>query len=92
MSALPTFECCDRAYKATVLDDDTYTNKTWAEVSGISVQEIHVMEVEFLSNMRYSLFTSKEQWEDWLVRVAKYWEYCQRAQRLLAPTVIPLLT
>lgn len=30
-----------------VLDDNTYTNKTWAEVSGISVQEIHIMEVEF---------------------------------------------
>ncbi|EEQ30911.1 conserved hypothetical protein [Microsporum canis CBS 113480] len=42
------------------LDDNTYTNKTWAEVSGISVQEIHVMEVEFLSNVRYNLFVTKE--------------------------------
>ena len=42
----------------TVLDDNTYTNKTWAEVSGITVKEIHVMEVEFLSNMRYSLLVS----------------------------------
>lgn len=63
------------------LDDNTYTNKTWAEVSGISVSEIHVMEVEFLSNMRYSLLVSKEQWEDWLTKLGYFWEYCERAQQ-----------
>ncbi|KAI1075328.1 hypothetical protein F5B20DRAFT_390155 [Whalleya microplaca] len=62
------------------LDDNTYTNKTWAEVSGISVKEIHVMEVEFLSNMRYGLLTSKEQWEDWLNKLSCYHEYCERAK------------
>ncbi|KAI5920475.1 hypothetical protein F4810DRAFT_414379 [Camillea tinctor] len=62
------------------LDDNTYTNKTWAEVSGISVKEIHVMEVEFLSNMRYGLLTSKEQWQDWLKKLACYHEYCARAK------------
>ncbi|KAI0405610.1 hypothetical protein F4802DRAFT_606648 [Xylaria palmicola] len=62
------------------LDDNTYTNKTWAEVSGISVKEIHVMEVEFLSNMRYGLLTSKEQWQTWLQKLACYHEYCERAR------------
>ncbi|KAK5655329.1 hypothetical protein OQA88_5896 [Cercophora sp. LCS_1] len=71
------------------LDDNTYTNKTWADVSGISVNEIHVMEVEFLSNMRYSLLVSKEQWEEWLVRLAKLHEFLERAQRAASPS--PLL-
>lgn len=71
------------------LDDNTYTNKTWADVSGISVNEIHVMEVEFLSNMRYSLLASKEEWEEWLVKLAKLWEYLDRAQRSASPS--PLL-
>jgi hypothetical protein len=62
------------------LDDNTYTNKTWAEVSGISVKEIHVMEVEFLSNMRYGLLTSKEQWQEWLMKLACYHKYCERAR------------
>jgi hypothetical protein len=62
------------------LDDNTYTNKTWAEVSGISVKEIHVMEVEFLSNMRYGLLTSKEQWQEWLQKLACYHKYCERAR------------
>ncbi|KAM0280218.1 hypothetical protein ACHAQH_004176 [Verticillium albo-atrum] len=61
------------------LDDNTYTNKTWAEVSGISVQEIHVMEVEFLSNMRYSLLATKDEWEDWLAKLACFSEYYERA-------------
>ncbi|KAM7190892.1 hypothetical protein V8F33_009203 [Rhypophila sp. PSN 637] len=71
------------------LDDNTYTNKTWADVSFLSVQEIHEMEVEFLGNMRYSLLASKEQWEEWLVKLAKFHEYMQRAQRSASPS--PLL-
>ncbi|KAJ2957352.1 hypothetical protein NQ176_g11251 [Zarea fungicola] len=57
------------------LDDNTYTNKTWAEVSTFAVQEIHVMEVEFLSNMRYNLLASKEEWEMWLAKLACFHEY-----------------
>jgi hypothetical protein len=64
------------------LDDNTYTNKTWAEVSGISVQEVHIMEVEFLSNMRYSLFTSQKKWDDWHVVLGKFGTYYDRASRI----------
>ncbi|KAI9716250.1 MAG: hypothetical protein M1812_005475 [Candelaria pacifica] len=63
------------------LDDNTYTNKTWAEVSGISVQEIHIMEVEFLSNMRYSLFTSEEEWKEWHVKLGRFFNYFDKASR-----------
>lgn len=38
------------------------------------------MEVEFLSNMRYGLLTSKEQWQDWLQKLAYYHDYCERAK------------
>ncbi|KAL2828454.1 cyclin-domain-containing protein [Aspergillus cavernicola] len=51
------------------LDDNTYTNKTWAEVSRISVHEIHVMEVEFLSNLRYNLYASEKEWAEWHVKL-----------------------
>lgn len=63
------------------LDDNTYTNNTWAEVSGISVQEIHVMEVEFLSNMRYSLLASQEQWDEWHQKLRKFKYYCDESTR-----------
>lgn len=72
----------------TVLDDNTYTNKTWAEVSGIAVSEIHVMEVEFLSNMRYNLYASKEEWEEWLQVLARFHEFSERAQRPISPLTL----
>ncbi|KAI1799219.1 hypothetical protein F4811DRAFT_544880 [Daldinia bambusicola] len=37
------------------------------------------MEVEFLSNMRYGLLTSKEEWEEWLEKLACFHEYYERA-------------
>jgi hypothetical protein len=73
----------------SVLDDNTYTNKTWAEVSGISVTEIHVMEVEFLSNMRYSLLASKDQWQEWQKKLAQFWIYCDAAARAPLPPISP---
>ncbi|KAK7203176.1 cyclin-domain-containing protein [Myxozyma melibiosi] len=47
------------------LDDNTYTNKTWAQVSKLPVNEIAVMEVEFLRHVRYSLAVSKQKYDDW---------------------------
>ncbi|KAK2755083.1 hypothetical protein FQN54_006612 [Arachnomyces sp. PD_36] len=64
------------------LDDNTYTNKTWAEVSSISVQEIHVMEVEFLSNLRYNLFASKEDWRKWHTKLSVFSDYIRRASQM----------
>lgn len=65
-----------------VLDDNTYTNKTWGEVSGISVQEIHIMEVEFLSNMRYTLYASEAEWAAWHVKLGKFGNYFDLASRI----------
>lgn len=64
------------------LDDNTYTNKTWAEVSGISVMEIHIMEVEFLSNMRYDLYVSKEEWKSWNALLGKFGSFYEKASKL----------
>ncbi|CAH1759307.1 10602_t:CDS:2 [Entrophospora sp. SA101] len=36
------------------LDDNTYTNKTWSEVTRIPVAEINTMEIEFLTTSTYS--------------------------------------
>ena len=71
-----------------VLDDNTYTNKTWAEVSCFAVTEIHVMEVEFLSNMRYNLLASKGEWENWLLKLASFHEYYERASTMLVSPIV----
>jgi hypothetical protein len=48
------------------------------------------MEVEFLSNMRYSLFTSKEKWNEWHGILGKFGTFFDRASKIPAPgTVSP---
>ena len=67
------------------LDDNTYTNKTWADVSGINVGEVHIMEVEFLSNMKYCLFTSEQDWTYWQSLLGKFAAFFDRATRPQPP-------
>nr|POF13955.1 meiotically up-regulated gene 80 protein [Quercus suber] len=70
------------------LDDNTYTNRTWAEVSGINVGEVHIMEVEFLSNMKYCLFTSAEDWSQWQSLLGRFASFFDRATRPQPPAPI----
>ncbi|KAG6890866.1 hypothetical protein C0992_012002 [Termitomyces sp. T32_za158] len=48
------------------LDDNTYTNKTWSEVSGIDLAEINRMEKEFLMGVHFNLYVDKSTYESWL--------------------------
>ncbi|EAU93350.2 hypothetical protein CC1G_04329 [Coprinopsis cinerea okayama7 len=48
------------------LDDNTYTNKTWSEVSGIELEEINRMEREFLLGVDFNLYVDKPTYESWL--------------------------
>ncbi|KAJ5204471.1 uncharacterized protein N7498_005350 [Penicillium cinerascens] len=73
------------------LDDNTYTNKTWAEVSGIAVQEIHIMEVEFLSNIRYDLFASEAKWARWHTKLGLFADFFNKASALPAETDTPVM-
>jgi hypothetical protein len=47
------------------------------------------MEVEFLSNMRYSLLASEEQWQEWQKKLGKFWTYCDAAGKVPAPYPSP---
>ncbi|KAJ6505541.1 hypothetical protein C8R45DRAFT_817405, partial [Mycena sanguinolenta] len=47
------------------LDDNTYTNATWAAVSLIPLAQINTMEREFLLGCSYNLYVSKRVYEDW---------------------------
>jgi hypothetical protein len=48
------------------LDDNTYTNKTWSEVSGIELSEINRMEREFLMGVDCNLYVDKPTYRNWL--------------------------
>ena len=76
------------------LDDNTYTNKTWAEVSGIGVVDIHHMEMEFLQNMKYDLYVSEAGWKEWkatLGRLGSFYEKALNFNTAELPPVTPLM-
>lgn len=54
------------------LDDNTYTNKTWSEITKLPLNEITKMEVEFLTNIRYSLIPNQSEWSRWQLNL-KVW-------------------
>ena len=45
---------------------NTYTNKTWSEVSGITLEEINRMEREFLLGIDFGLYVDKTTYVSWL--------------------------
>lgn len=40
------------------------------------------MEVEFLSNMRYSLLASASEWDEWQKKLSRFGAYCEQASRI----------
>ncbi|KAH7330702.1 hypothetical protein B0J17DRAFT_679229 [Rhizoctonia solani] len=49
------------------LDDNTYTNKTWSDVSRISLAEINQMEKEFLNGLGHNLYVDLATYESWVL-------------------------
>ncbi|KAI8339577.1 cyclin-domain-containing protein, partial [Chlamydoabsidia padenii] len=54
------------------LDDNTFTNKTWSEVSGIPLRELNWMEMEYLDALDYSLHVHCFRFCSW-VRQCECW-------------------
>ncbi|KAI8074116.1 hypothetical protein BC940DRAFT_290045 [Gongronella butleri] len=51
------------------LQDKTYKNKAWTQISGLPVQQITQSERVFLWLLDYRLYVSKEAYDHWLVAV-----------------------
>ncbi|KAI8970321.1 cyclin-domain-containing protein [Mycotypha africana] len=47
------------------LDDNTFTNKTWSDVSGMKVHDLNVMEAEFLEALDFNLFVRDYDYRIW---------------------------
>ncbi|WVQ80281.1 hypothetical protein IAT38_002386 [Cryptococcus sp. DSM 104549] len=47
------------------LDDNTYTNATWAELANINILEVNKMETEFLAGLNYQLGVEMSEYERW---------------------------
>lgn len=51
------------------LDDNTFLNKTWHEVTGIPLAEINRMEAYFLCRTQYNIDVPQEPWHLFLLRI-----------------------
>ncbi|ORX85756.1 hypothetical protein K493DRAFT_197787, partial [Basidiobolus meristosporus CBS 931.73] len=54
------------------LEDDTYTNQAWADISKIPVEQLNKMEKHFLRRMNYHLNTSQEEFIQWVEYLEGY--------------------
>lgn len=70
------------------LDDNTFTNKTWSEVSSIPLHELNIMEMEFLSALHYKTCVHQSQFFSWTSQ-CQHW-MSQLINRSTTPT--PLMT
>ncbi|ORZ18532.1 cyclin-domain-containing protein [Absidia repens] len=56
------------------LDDNTFTNRTWSEVSGIPIHELNIMEMEYLTALDYKLHVHCIQFRSWVSICQQYVE------------------
>ncbi|KAI8334075.1 hypothetical protein EDC96DRAFT_17205 [Choanephora cucurbitarum] len=54
------------------LDDNTFTSKTWSEVSCVPLRELNIMEMEFLSALQYRTCIHQTQFFAW-ANQCQYW-------------------
>ncbi|KAI8069668.1 cyclin-domain-containing protein [Gongronella butleri] len=54
------------------LDDNTFTNKTWSEVSGIPTHELNIMEMEYLSALDYQIHVHCIRFCSWVTQCQKW--------------------
>jgi len=82
------------------LDDNTFQNKSWSDVSGIPVKELNTMETEWLSNITWGLFVNLDEsqdfkawlsnWQEWLDNKKR--QQAQATRERLASLVSPIDT
>ncbi|ORX79703.1 hypothetical protein K493DRAFT_321007 [Basidiobolus meristosporus CBS 931.73] len=48
------------------IEDQSYSNQSWSEVSGFDAEEVNLMEREFLTELDWNLWISPEEYEGWI--------------------------
>ncbi|KAI2629468.1 hypothetical protein GGS21DRAFT_226570 [Xylaria nigripes] len=83
------------------LDDNTFQNRSWSDVSGIAVNELNVMESKWLRDMSWTLYVNLDRshdYEAWLKSWKQYEDNKQHAvqkqksQAALREKLAPIIT
>ncbi|KAF9174793.1 hypothetical protein BGX21_001383 [Mortierella sp. AD011] len=54
------------------LDDNTFTNKTWADITGMKIKDVNHLEMQFLNGIDFRLFTSSHHYSEWLASLTQF--------------------
>ncbi|KAK0722017.1 hypothetical protein B0T26DRAFT_199000 [Lasiosphaeria miniovina] len=63
------------------LDDNTFQNKSWSEVSGISVQELNTLEYEWLRAISWCLYVNLDESKDYNAWLANWKQWLDNKKR-----------
>jgi len=66
------------------LDDNTFQNKSWSEVSNIPVQELNTLENEWLYTINWTLYVNLDESKDYKAWLANWQEWLENKKRLQA--------
>lgn len=61
------------------LDDHTYTNRTWSDISGIALVELNRCEIEFFLGLQMRIHVTVSEYEDWQQTLEDLYEQRARA-------------
>jgi hypothetical protein len=63
------------------LDDNTFQNKSWSEVSGIAVQELNTLEYEWLGAIQWCLYVHLDESKDYQAWLSNWKEWKETKKR-----------
>ncbi|KAK9765711.1 hypothetical protein K7432_005733 [Basidiobolus ranarum] len=64
-----------------MLEDCTYTNETWSQITGISREELNALERSFLTTLQYDVHVSQEEFSQWLLYIEQYMRHREPISR-----------
>ncbi|KAF9110981.1 hypothetical protein BGX27_005556 [Mortierella sp. AM989] len=66
------------------LDDNTFTNKTWADITGMKIKDVNHLEMQFLNGIDFRLFTSSQHYTEWLANLTHFTSVYMPSQHQVA--------
>jgi hypothetical protein len=66
------------------LDDNTFQNKSWSEVSGIPVKELNTLEYEWLGAISWGLYVNMDESKDYNAWLKNWTDWLETKKRALA--------
>jgi hypothetical protein len=69
------------------LDDNTFQNRSWSEVSGIAVSELNTLEMEWLVSISWNLYVNLDKSEDFQAWLTNWEEWRENKNKLRKSTL-----